>query len=236
MSTFLATNLAPQIDLRLLRRDYFDGVSLLLQDADGVPYDLANVQVCASIFKNTTSGTVEQVTSLNIEEQEPLRNGTVRLWLSSAQTALVWDAAAGVGTVNISQAFFPSAYTAENSSDFLPNSVLSWDVRVEEKEQIADLVSISAGTFVSQTNHGLGATERVIFESTAQSSINYNGTGARIYSNLTNVTYAPPYSFTIASLSGITDAAPGGSVYRLKQDTVVAGSVFVGTTFSNCFP
>jgi len=149
---------------------------------------------------------------------------------------LRWDAAAGVGTVNISQVFFPSAYTAENSSDFLPNSVLGWDVRVERKEQIADLVSISAGTFVSQTNHGLGATERVIFEGTAQSSINYNGTGARIYSNLTNVTYAPPYSFTIASLSGITDAAPGGSVYRLKQDTVVAGSVFVGTTFSNCFP
>ena len=236
MSTFLATNLAPQIDLRLLRRDYFDGVSLLLQDADGVPYDLANVQVCASIFKNTISGTVEQVTSLNIEEQEPLRNGTVRLWLSSAQTALVWDAAAGVGTVNISQAFFPSAYTAENSSDFLPNSVLGWDVRVERKEQIADLVSISAGTFVSQTNHGLGATERVVFGGTTQASINYNGTSARIYSNLTNIAYLPPYSFTIASLSGITNAAPGGSVYRLKQDTVVAGSVFVGTTFSNCFP
>ena len=236
MSVFLATSLAPQIDLRLLRRDYFDGVSLLLQDADGVPYDLANVQVCASIFKNTTSGTVEQVTSLNIEEQEPLRNGTVRLWLSSAQTALVWDAAAGVGPANISQAFFPSAYTAENSSDFLPNSVLGWDLRIERKEEIADLVSISAGTFISQTNHGLGATERVLFEGTAQASINYNGTGARIYSNLTNITYAPPYSFTIASLSGITDAAPGGSVYRLKQDTVVAGSVFVGTTFSNCFP
>jgi hypothetical protein len=57
MSVFVATSLAPQIDLRLLRRDYFDGVSLLLQDADGVPYDLANVQVCASIFKNTISGT-----------------------------------------------------------------------------------------------------------------------------------------------------------------------------------
>ena len=236
MSTFLATNLAPQIDLRLLRRDYFDGVSLLLQDEDSVPYDLASVQVCASIFKNTSSGTTEQVTSLNIEEQEPLRNGTVRLWLSSAQTALVWDAASSASPSNISQAFFPSAYTAENSSDFLPNSVLSWDVRVERKEQIADLVSVSGGTFISQTNHGLGATERVIFEGTTQSSINYNGTGARIYSNLTNITYAPPYSFTIASLSGISDAAPGGSVYRLKQDTVVAGNVFVGTTFSNCFP
>ena len=67
-------------------------------------------------------------------------------------------------------------------------------------------------------------------------SINYNGTSARIYTNLTNITYAPPYSFTIASLSGITDAAIGGSVYRLRQDTVVAGAVVVGTTLSNCFP
>ena len=236
MSVFVATSLAPQIDLRLLRRDYFDGVSLLLQDADGEPFDLANVQVCAAVWKRTGSNTADLVTSFNIEEQEPLRNGTVKLWLSSTQTALIWDAAAGTGPANISQAFFPTAYTIENSSDSLATSLLSWDLRIERKEEIADLVSISAGTFVSQTNHGLGATERVIFEGTAQSSINYNGTGARIYSNLTGITYAPPYSFAIASLSGITDAAPGGSVYRLKQDTVVAGSVFVGTTFSNCFP
>jgi hypothetical protein len=236
MSVFVATSLAPQIDLRLLRRDYFDGVSLLLQDADGEPFDLADVQVCAAVWKRTGSNTADLVTSFNIEEQEPLRNGTVKLWLSSTQTALIWDAAAGTGPANISQAFFPTAYTIENSSDSLATSLLSWDLRIERKEEIADLVSISAGTFVSQTNHGLGATERVIFEGTAQSSINYNGTSARIYSNLTGITYAPPYSFTIASLSGITDAAPGGSVYRLKQDTVVAGSVFVGTTFSNCFP
>ena len=236
MSVFVATSLAPQIDLRLLRRDYFDGVSLLLQDADGEPFDLANVQVCAAVWKRTGSNTADLVTSFNIEEQEPLRNGTVKLWLSSTQTALIWDAAAGTGPANISQAFFPTAYTIENSSDSLATSLLSWDLRIERKEEIADLVSISAGTFVSQTNHGLGATERVIFEGTAQASINYNGTSARIYSNLTGITYAPPYSFTIASLSGITDAAPGGSVYRLKQDTVVAGSVFVGTTFSNCFP
>jgi hypothetical protein len=236
MSVFVATSLAPQIDISLLRRDYFDGVSFLLQDADGVPYDLTDVQICSAVWKRTGSNTADLVTSFNVEEQEPLRNGIVKLWLSSTQTALIWDAAAGAGPSNISQAFFPSAYTIENSSDSLAASALSWDLRIEKKEQIADLVSISAGTFVSQTNHGLGATERVIFENTAQSSINYNGTSARIYTNLTGITYAPPYSFTIASLSGVTNAAPGGSVYRLKQDTVVAGSVFVGTTFSNCFP
>lgn len=121
MSVFLATSLAPQIDISLLRRDYFDGVSLLLQDADGVPYDLANVQVCASIFKNTVSGTVEQVTSLNIEEQEPLRNGQVRLWLSSTQTAALWDAA----QYSIpSGVFYPTAYSSQIRPFF------SWDMRV----------------------------------------------------------------------------------------------------------
>ena len=236
MSTFLATSLAPQIDLRLLRRDYFDGVSFLLQDSDGVPFNLTDVQVCASIWKRTASGTAEAVTSFNIEEEEPLNNGQVRLWLSSAQTALIWDAATDNSFESLSQAFFPSAYTAENNDGFLPASNLAWDMRIERKEVVADLVSISTGTFISQTNHGLGATERVVFGNTASSTINYDGTSARIYSNLTNITYAPPYSFTIAALSGITNAAPGGSVYRLKQDTVVVGSVFVGTTFSNCFP
>ena len=227
MSVFLATSLVPQVDINLLRRDYFDGVSLLLQDADGVPYNLADVQVCASIFKNTISGTVEQVTSFNIEEEEPLRNGQVRLWLSSSQTATLWDAA----QYSIpSGVFYPTAYASQIRPFF------SWDMRIERKEVVADLVSVSAGAFVAQTNHKLGATERVVFGDTTSSTINYDGTSARIYSNLTGITYAPPYSFTIASLSGITNAALGGSVYRLRQDTVAAGSVFVGTTFSNCFP
>jgi len=101
---------------------------------------------------------------------------------------------------------------------------------------LADLVSVSAGAFVSQVNHTLASSERAILRGTAQSSINYNNTGARIYSGMTNISYQPPYSFTVPALSGITDAAIGGSVYRLKQDTVVAGNVYVGQTLSNCFP
>ena len=236
MSVFVATSLAPQIDLRLLRRDYFDGVSFLLQDEDGEPFDLGDVQICAAIWKRTGATTADLVTSFNIEEQEPLRNGQVRLWLTSTQTALIWDAAAAAGPSNISQAFFPSAYTIENSSDSLSASPLIWDIRIEKQEYVADLVSVSSGTFISQTNHGLGATERAVFSGTTSSGINYDGTSARIYSNLTGITYAPPYAFTIASLSGTTNAAMGGSVYRLRQDTVAAGSIFVGTTFSNCFP
>lgn len=227
MSAFLPTNIIPQIDLQLLRRDYFDGFSLLLQQKDGTPYDLNNVQVCASIWKTTISGTTALLMNFNAEEQEPLKAGRVRLWLSSSQTNELWDAlqySAPSGT------FFPTAYLSQS------RPLLSWDIRIETEEELADLVSVSAGTFISQTNHTLGATERVIFRGTAQSSINYNSTSARIYSSLSGITYEPPYSFTIASLAGITSAAIGGSVSRLKQDTVVGGNIVVGTTLSNCFP
>lgn len=227
MSVFLATGGATEVNLHLLRRDYFDGFSLLLQDSNGDPLNLNEVQVCASVWKSTTSGTVEQVLSINVEEQEPLTAGRVRLWLSSAQSAALWDAAQYVVASGV---FFPSAYASQT------RPFLAWDVRIEQEEQLADLVSVSAGTFISQTNHTLAASERVIFRDTAQSSINYNGTSARIYSDLTGITYQPPYSFTVPALSGITDAAIGGTAYRLKQDTVVAGSVVVGTTLSNCFP
>jgi hypothetical protein len=227
MSAFVSTNSVTEVNLQLLRRDYFDGFSLLLQDSDGEPFDLNDVQVCASVWKSTTSGTVEQVLSINVEEQEPLRAGRVRLWLSSAQSATLWDAAQYTAASDV---FFPSAYSTQ------VRPFLSWDVRIEKEEKVADLVSATAGAFISQTNHTLAASERVIFRGTAQSSINYNGTSARIYSGLTNITYQPPYGFTVPALSAITDAAIGGSVYRLKQDTVVAGSVVVGTTLSNCFP
>ncbi|NDC48886.1 MAG: hypothetical protein EBZ61_07390 [Micrococcales bacterium] len=232
MSIFLATKLVPQINLHLLRRDFFDGISLLLQDSDGEPFDLSAVEVCASVWKYQTSGVLSQITAFNIEKQEPLRNGVIKLWLSSSQVAAIWDAAEEPQNAAISQSFFPTTYT-ENEVQ----GSLSWDVRIEKQDELADLISVSSGVFISQTNHGLGATERVVFSGTTTSSgINYNGTSARIYTNLTGITYLAPYSFTIASLSGITASGIGGKVYRLKQDTVVGGGVLVGTTFSNCFP
>jgi hypothetical protein len=232
MSTFLPTSTTAQLDLYLLRRDYFDGFSLLLQDKDGVPLDLNEVQVCASIWKRNTDNSVSLLSTLNVEEQEPLHAGRVRLWLTSQQTAAIWDAYGE--TPSVGGTFFPSAYSTGAAAS-LP-SPLIWDVRIESEEYLADLVSASAGAFISQVNHTLASSERAIFRGTAQSSINYNNTGARIYSGMTSISYQPPYSFTVPVLSGITDAAIGGSVYRLKQDTVVAGNVYVGQTLSNCFP
>lgn len=231
-SAFLATSIAPRLNLQLLRRDYFDGFSLLLQDEDGLPFNLNEVTVCASVWNVTDTGTLSQLISFNVEEQEPLRSGRIRLWLTSSQTGALWDAATTARSA--SQSFFPSVYSTEVG--VADSSNLIWDVRIEKQEYLADLVSVGAGAFISQTNHTLGSTERVVFSGTTQSSINYNGTSARVYSGLTNITYAPPYSFTVPTLSGVTDAAIGGSVYRLRQDTVVTGAVVVGTTLSNCFP
>jgi hypothetical protein len=232
MSAFLSTSSAAQVDLYLLRRDYFDGFSLLLQGSDGLPFDLSLVQVCASIWKRNTDGSIALISTLNVEEQEPLDAGRVRLWLTSQQTAAIWDAYEDVPSVG--GTFFPSAYSAGLAAS-LP-SPLIWDVRIESEDYLSDLVSVSSGVFVSQINHTLASSERTIFRDTAQANINYNNTSARIYSGMTSISYQPPYAFTVPALSGITNAAIGGSVYRLKQDTVVAGNVYVGQTLSNCFP
>jgi hypothetical protein len=231
-SSFLSTSFAPRVNLHILRRDYFDGFGLLLQDEDGEPFDLSEVQVCASVWKTNGANGLEFVETINVQEEEPLRSGRVRLWLTSAQTNNIWTAA---GNQNIpGGSFFPNAY--QDVATVAPSSPLIWDVRIEKEEAVADLVSVAGGAFISQTSHGLASSERVIFRDTTQSSINYNNTSARVYSGLTDISYVPPYSFTIPTLSGVTNAAVGGSVYRLRQDTVVTGSVIVGTTLSNCFP
>lgn len=231
-SAFLSTSIASRVNLHLLRRDYFDGISLLLQTASGTPYDLSRVQVCASVWKKTGDASYTLVTTVNVEEEEPLRAGQVRLWLTSAQTAAVWDAY-GASTLP-GGSFFPSVYSEEAST--AGSSPLFWDVRIETQDYLSDLISASGGTFVSQNNHTLASSERVTFSGTTASGINYDNTSSTIYSGLTNISYLSPYSFTIPTLSGITDAALGGAVYRLRQDTVIAGSVTVGTTLSNCFP
>lgn len=232
MATFLATASIPQVDLYVVRRDFFDGMTLLLQDVDGTPIDLADVTISAGIW-NTTTSTL--VTALNIERLEPHTNGQVRLWLTSAQTALIWDTAASLDRTSLSSVFFPTAYAAANAADLVVRQPLVWDVRIERRETVADLTSVASGVFTTQTDHGLGATDRVIFTGTAQSSINYNGTSDRIYTTLTNLTYVAPYQFTIAALSAVSANPLGGTVSRLKQETIVAGNVFVGGTYSNTF-
>ena len=232
MSTFLSTSNASAINLTLLRRDYFDGLTLVLQDENNLPLDLNEVEVCASVWKRNAASSYEQVLAMNVEKQDPLEAGRIRIWLSSAQTATVWDEA--YPNQNTGQSLFPNVYSIQTQAEAL--SSLFWDVRIESQNNRGELISVDTGAFITGTNHGLAATDRVIFKDTATSFINYNGTGARIYTNLTNISNVSPYSFTIGSLFGVTNAAIGGSVCRLKQETVVAGAVLIGTTLSNCFP
>jgi hypothetical protein len=236
MSYVVASKNIPKIDLALFERDFFDGAQFLLQDSTGTPWNLNNVTICASIYKKVGT-TYTLVTSFNTEKLEPLTKGQVRIWLSSAQTATV-EAAYEAGQQSAgATAFFPTAYAsqADNSTTY-ENSNLYWDLRIETQEPLTDLVSVAAGVFITQTDHGLGSSERVVFSGTTSTTINYNGTSARIYSSLSNISYLAPYTFTVPALSGVTNAAIGGSVSRLKQDTVVVGNVIVNSTVSNCFP
>jgi len=232
VSGFLSTSSAARVDLYLLRRDYFDGMGLLLQKEDGSPYDLSSVKVCASVWKKNGDTSYTLIETVNVEEEEPLRSGRIRLWLTSAQTANIWDAFGGGQSSG--GVFFPTAYSQDTSVAL--GSPLVWDVRIETQEYLTDLISVSSGTFISQNNHTLAASERVAFSGTTEPTINFNDSSATIFSNLTNISYLPPYTFTVPSLSGITNAAVGGATYRLKQDTVIAGNVIAGSTVSNCFP
>ena len=231
MSTFLTTTPLSVINLHLLRRDFFEGIGLLLQDEDGTPINLNEVKVCSSVWKKTSDTNYTKIVDINVEEKEPLRAGQVRLWLTSSQTSEIWDNYDEPFTTG--GAFFPNTYSQEQKN--LPLSMF-WDLRIEREQELSDLISVASGVFISQINHGLASTERVIFSGTTESSINYDGTSSTVYSGLTDISYQAPYTFTVPTLTGVTDAAIGGSVYRLKQDTVVAGGVIVGNTLSNCFP
>lgn len=231
MSTFLSTSAISQVNLSLIRRDFFDGMSILLQDEDGNPFNLNDVYVCSAVWKKTDATTFTKILDVNVEKQEPLDAGRIRIWLTSAQTAAIWDQYDDPFVVG--GVFFPSTYSNDLS---VPSYSLFWDVRIETQQKLSDLISVASGVFVSQTNHQLASSERVVFSGTTASGINYDGTSGTIYSGLTAISYQAPYSFTISSLSGITDANLGGSVYRLKQDTVINGGVTIDTTLSNCFP
>ena len=66
-SSFLATSIVPRLDLTLLRRDFFDGFSLLLQDDDGLPLNLSVVQVCAAVWKTDEEGVTTKILDFNTE-------------------------------------------------------------------------------------------------------------------------------------------------------------------------
>jgi hypothetical protein len=236
VSYVVASKEIAQIDIALFDRDFFDGMQFLLQDSSGTPINLDGVVACATVYKVTSAG-FTAITAFNVEKLEPYTNGQIRLWLTSQQTVLLSDAYEGTQQKAGSAVFFPTAYSSQaDSSSFYEHSNLRWDLRIETPDVSVDLISASAGSFVTQTSHGFAASDRIVFSGSTESSINYNGTSARIYSSLTNISYVPPYGFTISSLSGITNAAIGGNVYRLKQDTVVVGNVIVNSTLSNCFP
>jgi hypothetical protein len=233
MATFLPLRNIPEIDITLFQRDYFDGIGLILQDDSGLPIDLSYATICASIYQTTASGTSSVVTAFNVQKEEPFTNGALNLWLSSAQTQAVWAAYEGYATADY-HLFVPSAYTNEQST--LEQTNLTWDLRIELPEKVTDLLAVTSGVFTAQSAMRISTTDRLTFSGTTSSGLNYQTTtGSPLYSGATSISQQSPYRFTLPSLSGTTNAALGGSLYKLKQDTVIVGKVVVAQTVSNCF-
>jgi len=233
MATFLPLRDIPEIDITLFQRDYFDGIGFVLQDDNGLPIDLTSATICASIYQTTASGTSAIVTSFNVQKEEPFTNGALNLWLSSAQTQAVWTAYEGYTTADY-HLFVPSAYANEQST--MEQTNLTWDLRVELPEKVADLLAVVSGVFTAQSAPRIGSTDRLAFSGTTSSGLNCNfSTASPLYSGATSISQTSPYRFTIASLSGTTNSALGGALYKLKQDTVIVGKVVVAQTVSNCF-
>lgn len=232
MATFLPLRDIPEIDITLFQRDYFDGIGFVLQDDNGLPIDLSNVTICASIYQTTVSGTSSLVTSFNVLKEEPFDNGAISLWLTSAQTQAVWAAYDGYTTADYHR-FVPSAYNNEDS--ILEQTNLTWDLRLEIPEIVTGLLSVASGVFTANSAMRIGSTDRLLFSGTS-AAINYNfTTSAPLYSGATSISQQSPYRFSLPSLSGTTNSALGGSLYKLKQDTVIVGKVVVAQTVSNCF-
>lgn len=233
MAVFLPLRNIPEIDITLFQRDYFDGIGFVLQDDNGLPIDLTTTTICASIYQTTASGTSSFVTAFNVQKEEPFTNGAINLWLSSAQTQMVWAAYEGYATADYHR-FVPSAY--ENEQSTMEQTNLTWDLRLEVPEKVTDLLTVTSGVFSAQSSMRIGSTDRLLFSGTTSSGINYSfSANAPLYSGATSINQSSPYTFTLPSLSSTTNAALGGSLYKLKQDTVIVGKVVVAQTVSNCF-
>ena len=233
MAVFLPLRNIPEIDITLFQRDYFDGIGFVLQDDNGLPIDLTTATICASIYQTTASGTSSFITAFNVQKEEPFTNGAINLWLSSAQTQIVWAAYEGYATADYHR-FVPSAY--DNEDSILEQTNLKWDLRIEAPEIVTGLLSVSSGVFTANSAMRIGSTDRLLFSGTTATTINYNlESGAPLYSGATGVNQQSPYRFSLPLLSGITNNSLGGSLYKLKQDTVIVGKVVVAQTVSNCF-
>jgi hypothetical protein len=212
-TTQLINRSIPEINLNLIRGDTWDGFYMYLQEADGSPANLSNSTV--NSFARTS--TYDVITDLNTTVVTP-GSGYIRVWASSAQTALL-PATSG--------------------------QQIYWDVQ-RTSDQLAAGVSgftnSASGTLAVVTTSYPGLSR---YDSVIVSGVAVSGLPANVYdvlyptnpsgqNQLNLITSSIPYQFAIPELStsgtnveatGVY--ATGIALYSRRVDTLVRGIVFV---------
>jgi len=212
-TTQLINRSIPEINLNLIKGDTWDGFYMYLQEADGSPADLSNSTV--NSFARTS--TYDVITDLNTTVVTP-GSGYIRVWASSAQTALL-PATSG--------------------------QQIYWDVQRTHDELAAGVsgfVNSASGTLavVTTTYPGVSRYDSVIISGVAVSGLPANvydtlyPTNSSGQNQLNLITSSIPYQFAIPELStagtnveatGVYSA--GISLYSRRVDTLGRGIIFV---------
>ena len=212
-TTQLINRSIPEINLNLIRGDTWDGFYMYLQEADGSPANLSN----STVNSYARTSTYDVITDLNTTVVTP-GSGYIRVWASSAQTALL-PATSG--------------------------QQIYWDVQ-RTSDQLAAGVSgftnSASGTLavVTTTYPGISRYDSVIISGVAVSGLPANvynvlyPTNSSGQNQLNLITSSVPYQFAIPQLStsGTNVAATGVyatgiALYSRRVDTMVRGIVFV---------
>jgi hypothetical protein len=211
-TTTLVNRSIPEINLELIKGDTWDGIYLYLQEADGSPVDLSSSTV-ASSARTSTYGVI---TDLNTTVVGPA-SGYIRVWASSAQTALL--------PVTSGQEVF---WEVSRTSDAFAATV-------------SGFTNSASGTLavVTETYPGVSRYDNVIISGTVVSGLPSDvydvvyPTTVSGQDRLNLITSTVPYQFAIPELStsgtnveatGVY--ASGISLYSRRIDTLVRGIVF----------
>lgn len=212
-TTQLINRSIPEINLNLIKGDTWDGFYLYLQEADGSPADLSN----STVNSYARTSTYDVITDLNTTIVTP-GSGYIRVWASSAQTALL-PATSG--------------------------QQIYWDVQRTHDELAAGVsgfVNSASGTLavVTTTYPGISRYDSVIISGVAVSGLPANvydtlyPTNSSGQNQLNLITSSIPYQFAIPELStaGTNVEATGVyssgiSLYSRRVDTLGRGIIFV---------
>lgn len=215
MGNFLTLSKISLLDLYIYRGDYFDGFSFLPQNADGSVIDLSTAVIDAEIVFNG-----QTLTSFNYRIES---TGSVKFWLTNAQTTLLPKRFAGSCVSGI-ECWNPPYF--DNKGQELP----IFDIRIIQLIKAGDIGTITVGAgsdkvITTLSPHFLGSQEIVTLTGSGVAGLN-----AIAYSN---PVIESSTAIRLTGTSGVSGTAgSGGILYLTKVDTLCAGRIITTANVS----